>query len=121
MKDLINVTDNAIRYFGKDSELAIAILTVRQMIVDSTRSLFPDRSPKLAAITNLCQFLASFVPTVPDDQNSDEDLIAAQSVQFQFRVSIPIRPSQFDPIDLIELKSMILRLPTDEDLVNLVN
>jgi hypothetical protein len=119
MDDLTATTNNAMRYFGEGSEVSIAILTIRQQICNLSKPVFADDcGSSWSAIHKLSTFLSSFVATVPDDIDSYRDFVSPEAPPLSCpTVAKPSQPSQFEPIDPAELKSMIHRLPTDEDLV----
>jgi hypothetical protein len=123
MNDLMITTNNAIRYFGEGSEMSVAILTICQQICNRSRPVFADDcGTSYSAILKLKSFLSSFVPSVPDDVDSYRDFVSPEAPpSICPALAKPPQASQFEPIDPAELKSMIHRLPTDEDLVRVGN
>jgi hypothetical protein len=119
MNDLTITTNNAIRYFGEGCELSIAILTIRQRIRSLSKAVFVhDCGTSSSAILKLNSFLSSFVASVPDDIDAYRDFASSEGQPSSCPAAVkPPQASQFEPIDPAELKSMIHRLPTDEDLV----
>jgi hypothetical protein len=121
LDDLFGRATKAVRHFGEDSDLSIAILTIHQLTTDNIQPLFPsDGSTWRTALSNLSQSLTSAVSELPDDMESWK--VSSDNRLSVSRAGPPKRPPiEYAKIDPAELKSMILRLPSDEDVRHVGN
>jgi hypothetical protein len=115
LDDLSEQTAKVVRHFGQESDLAIAILTVHQLTEDNLRPVFPsDGSTWRAALLELSQSLSSAISQIPDEMKSWR-VPPARRLNVSRADPPKSAPIKYPKVDLAELKSMILRLPSDED------
>jgi hypothetical protein len=114
--DVTAATTAAVRHFGPDSDLSLAILTVSQLISDFAQPLLPTSEDSWsAALVKFSDSLAS----VAAGLSQEPDASRPDSSPRRHRPPAPSptpEQSVFDAVNLIELKSMVLRLPSDEDI-----
>ena len=112
---------SCVRYFGSDSEYAVVISTLLQLIEENSRFLLRLQPHEFSSsLSNLVRQLRSFAEAAPDDSQAFKAYVAvpepAQEPALPSERSEPsvvIQPP--DTIDRFELRSLIQRLRTDDD------
>ena len=120
ISDVKTRVDSCIRYFGSDSEYAVVISTLLQLIEEKSRFLLHSQPHQFrSSLSNLVNQLKSFAEAAPDDSQAFKAYVAVPEPvegtlpSERSEPSVVIAPP--DTIDRFELRSLIQRLRTDDD------
>ena len=114
ISDVSSRVKAAVRYFGSDSEFSIVLSTLYQMIEDDTKFLNQKVGKYSTILKSFHLKLKEFAEKSPDDVESFKSFVETKdSVDVPSETTAP--SAQSDNIDRLELRGMIQRLPTDED------
>ncbi|KAK8893249.1 hypothetical protein M9Y10_021666 [Tritrichomonas musculus] len=124
LNDLDKNIEQSLRFFGIDSEMSIALLSIQQNIRESTRHLLCGNNENwYKSRQKMISSLESYLSNMPNNEVSFRQFVD-QPLEQAPMVAKPFIPSaltiQNEKIDLNELKVRIQSLPTDEDHQNVM-
>lgn len=114
--DIDSTVQQSVRFFSPDSDVAIALFTLQQIIRERTeRRLSPGSRDFKASLTEFTRKISEFTRRAPDTKARFKDFTRVR-VPEEAEEEYPVESGpDVSDIDLHRLKAVLQRLPRDED------
>ncbi|KAH0789138.1 hypothetical protein GPJ56_006936 [Histomonas meleagridis] len=119
LNELHCVVQRAINFFGTDSEITLALLSIQKSIIKSVKPyLQPTETTWHESLLTFKDIFSQYISICPNDIQSFNDFTALIPPPHPVPLKAPAAPvkQQSSSIDIYELKDLIQRQITDKDL-----
>ena len=124
LDDLEKTVNDSVHYFGANSDLSLALYSIKDRIEEKIKPFLPGNTQKWEQMTkDLRDTITPIILNFPNNIDAFREYMKGSTGDDikTHRINTPIPSQEVPHVDILELKARILKLSSDEDIAGLIS